>query len=96
MEPRATENQIMTTIAPTAATLTDAQKRDRHHLAAIVVAGGEEDMREWAYDSHKDFTGAKGRWAVKAPIGEVLDWLVQHFAMQHDGVWHNTVAFEGE
>lgn len=78
-------------------TRTQEQKAaDRAALAGIAEAHGEEGLREWAYDSHKDFTGMKGRWAVHAPIGEVLDWLAQHFTEDASGTWVNTVPFEGE
>ena len=74
----------------------EAQAADRDALAGIAAEHGEEGLREWAYDSHKDVTGMKGRWAVHAPIGEVLDWLGQHFTKGADGTWVNTVPFEGE
>ncbi len=69
------------------AVLTAKQTADAALLRAKCT---EDELREWAYESHKDFTGMKGRWAVRAPIEEVITWIVQHFTRTETGdgkVW---------
>jgi hypothetical protein len=63
--------------------LDEKQAKDRVRL--LEAAQGEErdlhdSLREWVYESHKDFYGTKGRWAMTATSTECADWIVRHFS----------------
>ena len=77
---------------------------DRERLEALLAdEDGERDLREWAYESYKDFNGIKARWmlAPSYPIEGVIDWIVAHFTWVPDLVrgepgWKDTMSFQDD
>lgn len=53
-----------------------------------------DSLAEWAYESHKDFYGVKGRHMSSWTKGEYLAWIQSHFMWDDDRqVWANSVPF---
>lgn len=52
------------------------------------------DLREWCYDSHKDFYGVRGHWYLDATKEHCLTWIKEHFLWDCDSQsWRNAVPF---
>lgn len=55
------------------------------------------DLADWAYESHKDFYGVKGRHMQGWTKAQLVEWISDHFVFDHDEkIWRNAMPFIGE
>lgn len=53
-----------------------------------------DSLAEWAYESHKDFYGVKGRHMSNWTHAELLSWIKSHFEWDDERqAWTNSVPF---
>lgn len=74
-------------------------KMNTAEAIAHIESAPFDALAEWAYDSHKDFYGVKGRhmagqgWTKQ----DYMDWILQHFTWNEETqCWDNAVPFIGE